>query len=86
MLREYEGTDGKDIKTSLEALFESHKGQFPDDFTLLDFVNNIFNFPLQTLENCDNEEELKAYITASLRFWIQEENFSILVNKKEVVK
>ena len=86
MLQWYESMEASTITENLKSLFEKHKAQFPEDYTLLEFVNSVFGFSDKKLESLDEEEEVKKYVVNSLNFWKQEENFSILVNKKEVVK
>lgn len=78
----------------LEILFDKNKDKFPAEFTLIDFINNIFDsskylwdgIKKAKLESTKNSEEVKKFVLDSLSYWKSEKIFTLLLNKKEIIE
>ena len=91
MIDSIEKKDPKDLIEELKYLFNKSRDQFPPDYSLLDFVNNIFlvNWyakSIDSLESLEDTEAVKKFAIKTLNFWRSEENFALLMNRKELVK
>jgi len=92
MIDQYKDMEPEMVVEEFKLLFRKNKDLFPEDYQELDFVNNIFsNIPngkkwhFEKLETLDNASDVKDFVLKSLNFWRSEENFGLLLNKKEIV-
>lgn len=95
---DYEWLKPKELIERLDELFRINKSNFPNNYTLIDFINTIFNISRfikdkakiswEVLEagDLENPEKIKKHILRMLNYRKDEKIYKLLLTKKESVK
>ena len=91
LIDSYRQRSNEDLVQEFNALFEENRDRFPEGYSLIDFINTIFDHknytPFSSFDAKKLHElsELKSFLLHSLNLWKNEKSLDLLMNKREVI-
>jgi translation initiation factor 2B subunit (eIF-2B alpha/beta/delta family) len=98
VISDYQSLNPEKLIDRMNELFRINKSNFPNNYTLIDFINTIFNISrfikdkskvsseVLKQEDINNKEKIKEHILTMLNYRKDEKIYKLLLAKKESVK